>query len=909
MIRFQTKPLAGIIIFFIFISIQAAQAQSPHLYSIRNNSHTQLLSGTAWKLAPVSAVQADGSQLSTLAYNDASWQEAIVPGTAFSSYIPHDGKPGVEAAPDSADNIYKVDLTKYDQNFWYRTTFTIPASFKGKTTWLNFEGINKKGDVYLNGKRLGSVDGLAQRAAFSFTPIEGKNVLAVLVHIPLYIPEKHNLANLETPTYICSAGWDWMPRVPGLNSGITDDVYLSCSVNVTIKDPWVRTDSLTTNKAILSITTLLQNGAPNPVSGTLAGIITPGNISFTKNITLKANSDSNISFTSKAFPQLIITNPKLWWPNGYGGNPDGTQPLYNCTFTFTTNHQVSDEQTKHFGIRRYSYDTLGGPLHVLINGKRVFLKGGNWGMSDYLLRCRGDEYETKIRFHKEMHFNIIRNWTGEVTDEEFYDACDKWGIMVWDDFWLNNLGPIDSLDLFTRNAVEKVKRYRNHPSIAIWCGANEGLPQGNKNSPLNKVIENIVAVYDGADRRYQPRSNAGTSSDWLTGDSHNLSGSGIWTHEEPKTYFEDPHNGYPWSKHSWSIRSEIGTAVFPNIESFKKFIPADSLWPRNTAWDKHFFSNDGRYGGGASPSKYMEDISKRYGTATGIEDFCRKAQLMNLETNKAMFEGWQENLWNDASGLLIWMSQSSYPSMIWQTYDFYYDLTGAYFGAKSACEPIHIQWNSSNDSISVINNTIYPLSGLTIQASLYNKDGKKVSGHDITLTNKSINAISKQSFAKLNLADAALSDFYFIRLKLSDSKGKLLSENNYWNSPHYLDYTGINTLPSCLPYLSVTAGKATALPNGNQRLTYTVTNSPSAPVAAFALRVQPMDAATDTQILPALISDSYFTLMQGESKTITIEFSPAALKSGSCYLKLSPYNSGSAHKTYIKSKSIQLFKK
>ncbi len=548
-----SKSNRFLIICFLFsIFCSSLHAQSPRNTTYFNNKAqaTYLLSGTAWKLSPVSNIKDDGNTLSQLSYNDNNWQDAIVPGTAFSSYIPHDGKPGVEANPDSADNIWKVDYTKYDQNFWYRTIFTIPYSFKGKRVWINFEGINKKGDVYLNGKLLGFVDGLAQRASFSFTPNEGKNVLAVLVHIPYYIPDKHNLANLETPTYVCSAGWDWMPRVPGLNSGITDDVYLSCSGDVTIKDPWVRTNSLLNNKALLSVNTQLQNHSLNNIAGTLTGTITPGNITFTKNITLKANSDSTITFNSKAFPQLVITNPKLWWPNGYGGNPDGTQSLYNCTFTFTINNQISDKQTQHFGIRKYSYDTLGGPLHVLINGKRVFLKGGNWGMSDYLLRCRGDEYDTKIRFHKEMHFNMIRNWTGEVTDEEFYDACDKYGIMVWDEFWLNNLGPIDSLDLFIRNAVEKVKRYRNHPSIAIWCGANEGLPQGNKNSPLNKAITNTVAVYDGNDRRYQPRSNAGTSSDWLTGDSHNLSGSGIWTHEEPKTYFEDPHNGYPWSKHS-----------------------------------------------------------------------------------------------------------------------------------------------------------------------------------------------------------------------------------------------------------------------------------------------------------------------------------------------------------------------
>ena len=886
--------------FLLFFSALQAQTANKTTFDSKAQS-VYLLSGTTWKLAPINNVQADGSTLSTTGFNDAAWQDAIVPGTAFSSYLPHDGKPGVELNPDSADNIWNVDFKKYDQNFWYRTEFIIPASFKGHKTWINFEGINKKGDVYLNGKMVGYVDGLAQRAAFSFAPNEGKNVLAVLVHIPYYVPEKHGLANLETPTYVCSAGWDWMPRVPGLNSGITDDVYLSCSGDVTIKDPWIRTESLAANKATLSITMLLQNHSADAVSGILTGTIVPGNIKITKTVSLKGNEEQDV-----AFPQITVANPKLWWPNGYGGNADGTQSLYKCTFSFIVNNQVSDEQCKQFGICKYSYDTLGGPLHVSINGMRVFLKGGNWGMSDYLLRCRGDEYDTKLRYHKEMNFNMIRNWTGEVTDEEFYDACDKYGIMVWDDFWLNNLGPIDSLDLFIRNAVEKVKRYRNHPSIAVWCGANEGLPQGGKNSPLNRGIDNTVATYDGNDRRYQPRSNAGTSNEWLKGASTNLSGSGIWTHSEPKVYFTDPHNGYPWSKHSWSIRSELGTAVFPNVESFKKFIPADSLWPRNTMWDKHYFSNRGEYGGGASPSKYMEDINKRYGTATGIEDFCRKAQLMNLETNKAMFEGWQDNLWNDASGLLIWMSQSSYPSMIWQTYDFYYDLTGAYFGAKTACEPVHIQWNPATDSVSIVNNALAPLNNLTIQTALYNKDGKIVPGSLQTTKVTSMASIAKQSFAKLNLSNSTLSDVYFIRLKLQDTKGKTLSENEYWNSNNYLNYTGINSMVSCLPYLSTSGTRMKTLPNGNIQVATTVINASSSPTAAFDIRVQPMNGATNKQVLPAIISDSYFTLMRGESKQITTEFSPKMLSGGNFFFKLTPYNGGTAEKNFITSQTSQV---
>ncbi len=892
--------------FLLMTSLLQAQPASSHLQTT-NDSRYLLLSGNNWKLMPVSGISQDGNTLSNPLFDDSQWHEALVPGTSFTSYIPHDGKPGVELNPDYADNIYNVDYTKYDQDFWYRKEFSIPGSFANKRVWINFEGINKQGDVYVNGKKMGIVDGLAQRASFSFLPLTGKNVVAVLVRIPYYVPDKHNLANLESPTYVCSQGWDWMPRVPGLNSGITDDVYLSCSGDVTIHDPWIRTDALTKDKAVLSVSTTLHNGAGKAVSGTLSGLIMPGNIRFSQNLQLSAGADSEVIFSPAHFAQLTLLKPRVWWPNGYGGNPDGTQPLYSCTFSFIAGKQLSDVSSKTFGIRKYSYDTIGGPLHININGLPVFLKGGNWGMSDYLLRCRGDEYDTKLRFHKEMNFNMIRNWTGETTDEEFYDACDKYGIMVWDDFWLNNLGPIDSIDLFERNVIEKVKRYRNHPSIALWCGANEGLPGGSSRSTLNRLMADAIAQYDGNDRRYQPRSNAGTSNEWLTGDSHNLSGSGIWTHEEPKIYFTDPHNGYPWSKHSWSLRSELGAAAFPNVESFKKFIPEEKLWPRNDLWDKHFFSNDGAYGGGSSPTKYMDDIAKRYGASDGIEDFCRKAQLMNLETYKAMFEGWQENMWNDASGLLIWMSQSSYPSMIWQTYDFYYDLTGAYFGSKQACEPVHIQWNPANDSVTVVNNSIHSLSNLSVATALFNTSGKMIPGSGTTTKLSSLGNISKTSVMKLILAnEAAPNSVYFIRLQLKDDKGNILSENTYWNGTRYLDFTALNNLPSCLPYLSVSEVRKTTLPNGNVKITGTVSNAATSPVAAFGIRVQPMNTEGTEQVLPAVISDSYFTLMAGESKDITVEFSPTIAKTTDCIFKLLPYNAGNASINFITSKSLQL---
>lgn len=646
-----------------------------------------------WKVQP----QADNGS----AYKEQSaWVKAIVPGTVFGSYV----EAGLEKDPNFADNAYNVDKSKYDRNFWYKTEIKTTSLPKGQRLWLNFEGINRKGDIYFNDQRLGSLDGFMERGKFEITNLvkpNGTNILSVLVYWPT-----NPIPNYASPTYISSASWDWMPYVPGLLSGITDDVYLTTSGDVSIVDPWIRTSVPSNDQAKLSIQVELKNNSTIEQKGLLKGVINPGNIVFSQTVKIPAGKQRTIGFNPSWFKELNIQNPKLWWPNGYG-----EQNLYTCDFTYLNNDTVSDSKKVTFGIKQYSYDTLQtGDLQIKINGQPIYIKGGNWGMSEYMLRCRGEEYDLKVRLHKEMNYNMIRNWIGSTTDDEFYEACDKYGILVWDDFWLNSHRNLpDDVFAFNKNAVEKIKRLRNHPSIAVWCGDNEGYPE----PPLNGWLAEDVKVFDGGDRRYHANSH-----------SDGLSGSGPWTNSHPNWYFSKYPGGYGDNiEKGWGFRTEIGTAVFTTFESFKKFMPKESWWPRNEMWDKHFF---GPSAGNASPDKYFKTVNQNYGEATGIEDFCRKAQLVNIEVNKAMYEGWQHHIWNDATGIMTWMSQSAYPSLVWQTYDYYYDLNGAYWGVKKACEPVHIQWSYADNTVKVVNATLNKLSDLKAEATVYNMDGQEV---------------------------------------------------------------------------------------------------------------------------------------------------------------------------------------
>jgi hypothetical protein len=322
--------------------------------------------------------------------------------------------------------------------------------------------------------------------------------------------------------------------------------------------------------------------------------------------------------------------------------------------------------------------------------------------------------------------------------------------MVWDDFWLYvAYNDVANDDDFKANALDKVKRLRNHACIALWCGANETHPKPE----LDDYIRGIIGQEDHNDRMYKSCSN-----------QDGLSGSGWWGNQPPKHHFENSGSNLAWnnppypygSDRGYGMRSEIGTATFPTFESVKKFIPESQLWPLptdeqlkdedNNVWNKHYF---GKEASNASPINYKKAVNTQFGESAGLEEFCEKAQLLNIEVMKGMYEAWNDKMWNDATGVLIWMSQSAYPSFVWQTYDYYYDATGAYWGAKKACEPLHIQWNSSSNSVKVINSTANDLNGVTATAKVFDLNGKEMPQYGKTASVDVSSANFKEAF-KLN---------------------------------------------------------------------------------------------------------------------------------------------------------------
>ena len=890
-----------------------------------------------WQLAPQPDVKDTGAQISAPGYAAAKWLAAQVPGTAFGAYV----NAGVEKEPTTGGDISSTNIKKYNRNYWYRTEFALPADYQTGRVWLNLDGAHRDADVYINGTKVGSMQGFLQRGRFDVTKLvhgTGRNALAVLTYFPVLDKDNEgkDKTNPTIPSLICKNGWGWMPDVPGLNTGITRDVYLTHTAEISLLDPWVRSELPNLTEANLSVQVEVANAAATAVTGELAGEINPGKIPFKKSVTLQAGETQTVTLSAKDTPALHLDNPKLWWPNGYG-DPN----LYTCQLEFRAGGKVSDRKNLTFGIKQYSYQTFVNVLYFCINGQRLFLKGGSWGSPEFMLRGRtAADYDTRLRLHREMNFNVIRNIRGLTFDQAFYDACDKYGIMVWDEFMpqpptvglskkllsnayallyreLKNGRPsaaaaddlvkvggltpqtaakiatmvaskaefqqiINLVDddfrageatqrkslgvveadgyakgtsresrIYYANAIEKIKQFRNHPSIALWCVMNDV----QMDLMLQEPLRDIIRTYDGYDRNSQPCGIRGYAT-----------GSEKWADLDLKNCFADVQIQAGEDQ----FRSVSGIPTVTTFDSLKKFMRPQDQWPSNSSWSKYLFPADakGKPGDGKD-SGYAAAIAQRYGQPTGIEDFCRKAQLLNLESMKALFEGWLDHSDRDAFGLVLWMSNPAYPALAWQTYDYYYDTTGSYWGAKTACEPLHIYWNASDDRIRVVNTTGKSVDNLKAELWIYNLDGKEKSRQTAVVSSPS-NAIA-DCFKLVVPAD--LSPTHFVKLRLTDSTGKVVSDNFYWRGTTYLDYSGLRSLKPVK--LAVTPPVAEVLANGMTKLTMDITNPADSGTVAMAIRPKPVKPSTGEQVLPVYMTDGYFSLTPGETKHLTIEYNPA----------------------------------
>jgi len=798
------------------------------------------LSGGDWRLERDSQVTATGEVISQPGFADQSWLVATVPATILSSYW----NAGALPDPNYGDNQLMISDSYFYADFWYRNEFIGPRLEPGRHAWLNFHGVNWKADVFCNGQPIGKIEGGFMRGRFDITKLlkpGARNAIAVRIHknaTPGSVhektaesPDKNGGAlGADNPTMHATIGWDWIPTIRGRDTGICSDVSLTTSGPVTIENPLVSTKLPlpATETADVAIEATLRNATTEPVSGTLRGRF--GTVEFSKDVTVEAGGSQTVRLDAGNTPALHLTHPKLWWPNGYGA-----QDLYPVDLRFETAGRISDEKQFQAGVRQFTYSEEGGALRIWINGRRFVARGGNWGFPESMLRYRAREYDIAVRYHREMNFTMIRNWVGQTGDEAFYDACDRYGIVVWQDFWLANPadGPNpDDPDMFLQNAADYVARIRNHPSIGLYCGRNEGYPPPVIETGLRQILASMA-----------PGGHyIASSADDV------VSGHGPYRAQAMKAYFTQ--------RATTKLHSEMGMPNIPTLDSVRQMMPESDQWPQAGVWGIHDFSTNGAQGGAA----FRDIVKNSYGGADNLAGWVELAQFVDYDGYRGMFEAQSKN----RMGLLIWMSHPAWPSFVWQTYDYYFDPSAAYFGAKKASEPLHIQWNPATDAVEVVNYNAGKMTGLTASAEILNLDGAQKWSRTATLDSAED---SVQSPIAMEYP-AGLTAVHFIRLKLSHG-GTVVSENFYMRGVEEANYKAIRDLPK----VKVEAVTHLEQRGGAWLLQTELHNMGASP--ALMVRAKAVRETSGDRILPAIYSDNYVALMPGERKTISTEVANA----------------------------------
>jgi hypothetical protein len=820
----------------------------------------QYLTRGSWRIQRDSLVTSPGEALSQPGTDCQDWLPATVPGTALVSYL----NAGALPDPNYGDNQLQISDSFFYADFWYRDEFALPAPAPGRKLWLNFDGVNWKAEVYFNGTHLGRIDGAFLRGRFDVTALArpgALNALAVRIQKPATpgsVREKTagetgpngGALGVDNPSFHATAGWDWIPSVRGRDIGIWADVYLTTTGPVVLERPLVtsRLPLPDTSSADLTVEVTLRNTDSQPVTGVLRGQFGDGH--FARAVEVPAAASVVVRLDPSTVAALHLLHPKLWWPAGYG-KPE----LYDVRLEFATaDGQRSDAKAFRAGVRQFTYAEENGALKLFINGRRFIGRGGNWGFSESNLLYRAREYDAAVRYHRDLGFTLIRNWVGQVGDDAFFEACDRYGVVVWQDFWLAN--PADGPDpadnaMFLQNAADFIERIRNHPSVGLYCGRNEGNPPPVLNAGLEKLV---ASLHPGI--RYIPNSAFGL-----------VSGGG--------PYHLMPINFYFDQRATAKLHSELGMANIVSLDSLQQMMPEADQWPRGAVWGLHDFTTRGAQQGGA----LEETIKKTYGDAANAAEWVELAQFTNYDGHRAMFEAQSKH----RMGVLMWMSHPCWPSFVWQTYDYYLEPTAGYFGAKKGCEPLHVQWNPLNDTVEVVNYSAGQRAGLDVKASILNADGSVQWERTAT-----VDSAEDSVVAPITLAFPAtgLSPLHFVRLKLT-AGGATLSENTYLRSlttfqvpglsfgpfhiPDYpaFDLRAIRTLPK------VNLRHATTIERqGDQWVLWTELKNPS-PTPALLVRLKVVREQGGDRILPALYEDNYFTLLPGETRRLRTEVEQA----------------------------------
>ncbi len=830
----------------------------------------ELASG--WQLQYLSKVPQSGAQIASTGFSTAGWYAATVPGTILTSLVNDGVYPEPLYGENDRADIIPESLAR--TSYWYRTTIKVPKSYKGRHVWLNFDGINYSADVWVDGTEVGTMRGAFTRGIFDITSLVRpgqKAVVAVLITPQPHpgVAHEHDWRNgvgqnggesaIDGPTFLCTLGWDWIPAIHDRDAGIWQKAFLSATGPVVVEDPLVTTELPLprTDSSDVTVQATVENVSDQTVTGVLEGAIEA--IHFSHAVELAPHTRQLVSFDAKSTPVLHLEHPRLWWPNGYG-----SQNLYHLSLDFRIQRTVSDAQSLDFGVRKISYSVPGSDtLTISVNGVPVFIRGGDWGLDEAMKRIPRERLDAEIRMHQLAHMNMIRNWVGQSTGEDFYELCDKYGILVWDEFFQANSpdGPDPTdIDTYMANARDKVLRFRNHASIALWCGRNESYPPPVIDAALRKLLAELDPT-----RLYQPSST----------DGGGVRSHGPYNWRAPRFFYRITDDYF---------KTETGSMSVPTLESIEGMMPRKDWEVIGDDWAEHDFAKGAQKG-----TVYAGEIAARYGAIRNLADFVRKAQMANYEAFRAMYEGRNAMLFHPATAVIAWMSNPAQPSFVWQLYHYDLEPMSSLFAVMHASELVHIQFNEANGELHVINNLPAPLSDAVARVTIYNLDSSVAYQHDtkVTALPDVATDLGPVQFP------ATLSAVHFLKLELHDAKGNLISSNFYWRAlpDHPDDLTALNRLP-----MVTLEAKAERKDQDGKRLLTIILHNPSNSIALMA-HLQ-LRRHSGQRILPVYYSDNYVSLTPNETRTVTIEAAVSDFNGEDALIVLDGWNVTVAPKSF-----------
>ena len=837
-----------------------------------------------WKMIKAGDATDPGEKISLSNYATANWMPAIVPGTVLNSLVYNQKYPepyyGIN---NKIESKLIPDISETGRDFytyWFRTDFTVPQSFKGKTVWLQLDGINYRAEVWVNGNLLSTIYVMFIQDYIDvtdFVKVGEKNGLAIKVY-PVDVPgstkpktwgaagEFHNGGNgnigLNT-TMLMTVGWDFtfMDGIRDRNTGIWKNISLYATGRLALRHPFVKSELRKPDydqaRETVSVEIINPSTSNRVISCKVKGEIVGENITFEKTFRLMRGEEKTATFSPEEFPQLVINSPKLWWPVN-----KGPQNLYDLKLTVSVDGKECDSVKTRFGIREIVSDrkTPDKSRVFYVNGKRLFIRGTNW-IPEAMLRTSNERTYAELRYSRQSGVNLLRMWGGGIAESDyFFQLCDELGLLVWQEFWMtgDTRHPHDK-GLYMSNVESTVKRIRNHPSLAYYVASNESTEVTGTPELLNKL--------DGT-RGFQMQSECEGVHDGSP-----------YKQVNPMQHYENTAS--PRGSRVDGFNPEYGAPTLPTVEILREMMDEKDLWPINKeVWD--YLDGNGFH----LMSTMYTDLVNNYGKSSSIDEFAQKGQLLGAINSKSIWEVWNYNKldYGDrfCSGLLFWYHNCSMPQVASRMWDWSLEPTASLYHTANSLEPLHAQFDYLKNTVSVVNDYYREFKDYKVIAQVYDINSKKVFEESAVVNLPSDGVVNDALTIRF---PENISQVHFIKLILKDEKGKDVSSNFYWRSND--KYEGSKTLtgPAASGFEDLSK-----LKQAKVKLTYKVREDDNNYFVDITLRNTSGQIAFFNQlqflnskmspIRPSFYTDNFFSLMPGEKKAVTIETAKGKLKDG-----------------------------